>query len=507
MISHFSHLGDTIYIDKMIAEGAMAKIYRGRLKRNDHEMRVVIKIPKMSIYDDAESVISFQVEASILPYIDGRSAPRFIASAPVTAMPFLAMQEIEGLTLSDWAKAHGKSVASAAQSDLTPDSADEPFSRKHTKGTAIAFDAVHRIGINFAKALSDLQSVDVVHHDLKPGNMMIGHSALVTLIDFGLAHHPKVPDLLAEESRQPVGSSITLAPEQLHGSRGDARSDQFAWGVIMYWLLMGEYPFGEEDSPQALKRRFWFYPDPPRAFRNDVPAWFQEIIYRCMAVKPSDRYACASHLYFDLTNPSSVALSSAGHAKKCLGLMGQLLRKFNHGSLHPSMFRSPSGQPAAQPIVLVALNPHQLQENALNQAIRRSVAGSLATTPGARLMCITVINPREVSGSDEAHSHANTQRRYLAMLQAWSETLLPAGSIPSFHVFEHPHPHEAIVRCAETNHVDVIVMGSRHPGGHLSGWLDSVSVRVAMQTHCSVLMVRPPRQGSGHESLAQRSDL
>jgi serine/threonine protein kinase len=486
-LTKIRHLDDEILVDELIAEGAMATIYRARLRRDETETSIVIKVPKMSIHDDADSVISFQVEALILPYLDGRSAPRFIASAPVTGLAFIAMEEIEGKTLDEWVS---ENTSTSAPQLKGVTSSVAPCKRSLH---GLDFQTIHRLGINFARALSDLQSANVVHHDLKPSNIMIGKDGQLTLIDFGLSHHPLVPDLLAEEGRQPVGSSITLSPEQLYGVRGDARSDQFAWGVIMYWLTTGEYPFGEEDRPRALKRRLWFLPDPPRAFRQDVPEWFQEIMYRCLSVRPTDRYPSASQLLFELTNPSSVTLTRRGKSEACSGLLRQLMRKLHFGSLHPSTLRADSTRQARVPIVLVALNPSQLQENELNQSIRRFVESSLAAIPGARLMCITVINPKELSGTYDDRSHANTQRRYLAMLQAWSKPIVVTGSTPSFHVIEHKHPHEAIVRCAESNYVDVIVMGSRNPGGNLSAWLDSVSVRVAMQTHCAVLMARPPR--------------
>jgi serine/threonine protein kinase len=64
------------------------------------------------------------------------------------------------------------------------------------------------------------------------------------LVDFALAHHRALPDLLAQERRYAAGSAPYVSPEQVQGSRSDPRSDLFALGVMLYELATGQLPFG-----------------------------------------------------------------------------------------------------------------------------------------------------------------------------------------------------------------------------------------------------------------------
>ena len=99
-----------------------------------------------------------------------------------------------------------------------------------------------------------------------------------------------------------------MAPEQVLQDRADPRSDLFALGVMLYFFVTGERPFG---NPRGgpIRRRLWRVPVPPRALRPDCPPWLQEIILRCLEVDPQDRYATAALLALDLENPDRVKLT------------------------------------------------------------------------------------------------------------------------------------------------------------------------------------------------------
>jgi serine/threonine protein kinase len=107
------------------------------------------------------------------------------------------------------------------------------------------------------------------------------------LIDFGLAHHARLPDLMQEEFRLPYGTAPYMAPEQIMGVRRDPRSDLFALGVLMYFFATGVRPFGDPKGLRGLKRRLWRDPVPPRKLRPDLPPWLQELILRCLEVNPA----------------------------------------------------------------------------------------------------------------------------------------------------------------------------------------------------------------------------
>ena len=150
----------------------------------------------------------------------------------------------------------------------------------------------------------------MIHLDIKPSNVIIRPDGTAALIDFGLAHHDQLPDLMQEEFRVPYGTAPYMAPEQLLGTRRDPRSDQFALGVLLYFFSTGVRPFGEGESIGAMRRRLWRDPHPPRALRKDYPPALQEIVLRCLEIEPTWRYPTAAQLAFDLSHQAQVKLTA-----------------------------------------------------------------------------------------------------------------------------------------------------------------------------------------------------
>src|SRR5262249_17472503 len=106
-------------------------------------------------------------------------------------------------------------------------------------------DAVH-IAIRIADALRYLHDHGVVHRDLKPENVMLTLDGGVKLIDFGIAHDETLRKITWSGLSQSVGTPDYMAPEQLKGRGGDARTDLYALGVVLYEMLTGVVPFHGE---------------------------------------------------------------------------------------------------------------------------------------------------------------------------------------------------------------------------------------------------------------------
>ena len=133
-----------------------------------------------------------------------------------------------------------------------------------------------------ARAIHALHLQNTCHLDLKPANVIWASGGHAVLLDYGLSCHAHYPDLLAEELRQAVGSPTWISPEQVVGIRGDARSDIFALGVILYELATGELPFGNPLTKNGLRQRLWMDPTPPRVLNAQLPDFLQEIILKCL---------------------------------------------------------------------------------------------------------------------------------------------------------------------------------------------------------------------------------
>lgn len=143
-----------------------------------------------------------------------------------------------------------------------------------------------------AWALGYAHARGITHRDVKPDNVMIerdGGRAIVT--DFGIARHVDDP-----HGGEIVGTAAYMSPEQAAGHPVDARSDIYSLGVTAFYAITGQLPFRAATEEQVL----WLHetePAPPViGLRAGVPGRLVEIIDRCLAKNPADRFATAEEL-------------------------------------------------------------------------------------------------------------------------------------------------------------------------------------------------------------------
>src|SRR5215471_21586847 len=146
-----------------------------------------------------------------------------------------------------------------------------------------------RIGIRIGDALRYLHDHDVVHRDLKPENIMLTLDGGVKLLDFGIALDTTLRKLTWSGLSQSVGTPDYMAPEQIKGKRGDARTDLYALGVILYEMLTGRVPFPAENMYAALRAKVEDDPVPPRDLRPEIPPELEEIILHAIEPEPHNR--------------------------------------------------------------------------------------------------------------------------------------------------------------------------------------------------------------------------
>jgi eukaryotic-like serine/threonine-protein kinase len=141
-----------------------------------------------------------------------------------------------------------------------------------------------------ADALAAAHERGIVHRDLKPGNVMITPAG-VKVLDFGLAtraataggHAETIGPSAVDVKTQPghvVGTVAYMSPEQAEGKPVDARSDVFAFGVVLYEMLCGRRPFRGETTLAALASTLQSVPDPPRHLRKEIPERAERIVLR-----------------------------------------------------------------------------------------------------------------------------------------------------------------------------------------------------------------------------------
>lgn len=457
---------DGFKIGPRIHGGAMASIYSvtyadGRPALFD----MVMKVPLMRSGDGGENIISFEIEHQLLQVLHGPHSPRFVAAGDLSRVPYLVMEQIHGETLESFIRTH------------------------HNQKQALSIETIAQLGAKLAEAVHSLHQQNACHLDLKPANVMVSKDDCMVLLDFGLSYHAHYPDLLAEELRKAVGSPAWIAPEQIIGVRGDPRSDVFAIGVMLYEMTTGELPFGSPTTTGGLRQRLWMSPAPPRALRSDCPEWLQEVILRCLEPQADQRYPSASHLMFDLRNPDQVTITERGRKTKRKGFGWHFKRWLKAAGMQYQASPLPSELISEVPIVMVAL-PNNDVSDATLYALRQATIRSLGTRPGAKLAIVTVINTGLGAGSDSNQSETLLQRQHLASFKKWAEGLNLQNHQASFHVIESSNVAQALLRYAEGNKVNLIIMGAATHGLALQNFIATVPISVAMRAPCTVILVK-----------------
>jgi len=118
------------------------------------------------------------------------------------------------------------------------------------------------------------------------------------------------------------------------------------------------------------------------------------------------------------------------------------------------------------------------------------VARSLGLRPGARLAVVTVISPNQSSSSEDDSSETTLHRQYLTMQRQWAQGLDLTQHQCSYHVLESGDVAEALLRYAQGNQVNVIVMGAATHGVQMQRVIAPVPIKVAMEAPCTVVLVK-----------------
>jgi eukaryotic-like serine/threonine-protein kinase len=248
-----------------IGSGGMGDVYRARDLRLGRE--VAIKVMAPHIASDPEMRQRFETEARAIASLSHPSILSIYELAIVEGMPVAVMELLEGQTL-----------------------------RERMKRGPIPWREAVEFTASIAEGLSAAHAKGVIHRDLKPENVMVGSFGEVLVMDWGVARvgtaprgpapvEPAAAADVASPAHRPetragsvVGTPGYMAPEQARGDFADERSDVFALGAILHFLLTREHPASPPSAPAR------------------APAALAAISRRAMAADPADRYPSAREL-------------------------------------------------------------------------------------------------------------------------------------------------------------------------------------------------------------------
>lgn len=264
-LNHYRILGP-------LGEGGMGQVYRAEDTRLRRE--VAIKVLPAELAADPERLARLEREAQLLARLEHPNVAAVYGLEESGATRFLVMQLVEGETLAD----------RIAERSLT-------------------VDAVIPVALQIAEGLEAAHERGIVHRDLKPANIMVTPEGAVRILDFGLAKGAgpggeaagRATDLTASptmlaptQAGMILGTAAYMSPEQARGRAVDKRTDVWAFGCVLYEMLVAEPAFGGETVTDILAGIVHREPDLER-LPAATPRRLRRLLERCLEKDPLRR--------------------------------------------------------------------------------------------------------------------------------------------------------------------------------------------------------------------------
>lgn len=269
---------DHFAIESLTARSGMASIFRALDTRTGQA--VAIKVPHPEMEEDTTFLARFEREAAIGADLDHPGVMKVLRVENPSHL-YMVMEWVEGRELRR----------------VLMDRRKLPSERAVT------------IAIGVCKALDYIHGHGIVHRDLKPENIMVDEADRAKLIDFGIAGREGARRLTFGSLSQIMGTPDYIAPEQVNGKHGDAQSDIYALGVMVYEMVTGKTPFRGPNPFAVMNDRLVSNPIPPRELDPEISPELQEVIYRALRRDPATRYRSAAEFAWDLEHLDQVECS------------------------------------------------------------------------------------------------------------------------------------------------------------------------------------------------------
>ncbi|MFH1372574.1 MAG: protein kinase [bacterium] len=276
-------------IVKKLGSGGMGEVYLAEDQKLHRQ--VALKLLTGDYFDDDEKQQRFQREASTAARI---SHPNVMAIHEIgkatdpesgQEQSFIVMECVEGSPVSEYLQSSGNEV-----------------------------NTVIRLAEKIASGLAAAHKMNVVHRDIKSQNILINEDGEPKILDFGLAKPmPSVQlgdeggdtDTVSQQLTKVgkiLGTVSYMSPEQARGETIDLRSDIFSFGVLLYHMSTGEFPFAGSTNVSTLAKILEVKQESPRLKNASVPQELERIIEKCLQKSPGDRYQDTRDLVVDLRN-------------------------------------------------------------------------------------------------------------------------------------------------------------------------------------------------------------
>ena len=260
-------------IQEKLGTGGTGEVYLAydtRLGR-----KVALKLLDADFIDDSVSRTRFLREARLASSLDHPNICTIHEVGEAEGRPFIAMQYVEGQTL-----------------------------RAVIGGRPLALASLLSISLQVADAVAAAHAHQIIHRDIKPGNIVVTPQGGVKVLDFGLAKLLDKDEAKTETHLTVTGAIIgtpaAMSPEQARGDRADQRSDIFSFGVVLYEMATGQFPFKGRTRADVISVLLREAPIPAVDLNKELPLRLSSVIDHALVKDPNDRYQSIAEVIEDL---------------------------------------------------------------------------------------------------------------------------------------------------------------------------------------------------------------
>ncbi len=266
-------------VEKQLGIGGMGATYRAV----DEEMGtpVVIKIPSIAIIGDPATFTRYEREREIGERLEHPRIQNLLRSGQFPGgAPYLVLEYIAGEPMREYLNAHAP----------------------------LRVDETVRLAAQLADTLAYCHDRGVIHRDVKPENLLLTPGGDLVLLDFGIALLKGARRITFHRLSNEVGTPDYMAPEQVSGERGDARTDVYAVGVLLYEMLTGAVPFQGDNALVVMAQRLTREAPSVRLRRAEVSPQLDAVVRKALRRERAERYGTMAELREDLLHLDRVAV-------------------------------------------------------------------------------------------------------------------------------------------------------------------------------------------------------
>ena len=275
---------------EVLGSGAFGTVLKAFDEKLQRVVAIKVMAPELAATSPARKRFLREAQASAAIRHENVVSVYAVEEKP---LPYLVMEYIPGQTLQQRLDEHGP----------------------------LDLPSVLRLGRQIAEGLAAAHAKDLIHRDIKPGNILLetGVRDRVKITDFGLAR--AADDASLTQSGMIAGTPMYMAPEQALGHKLDQRADLFSFGSVLYQMVSGRPPFRASSTMAVLKRVAEDTPRPIREIIPETPQWLCDIIAKLHAKNPDDRYQSAREVA-DVLAACEAKLKAHGEMQNLLSALG-----------------------------------------------------------------------------------------------------------------------------------------------------------------------------------------